>query len=460
MTLFGYDQGVFSGVVVTQDFLNILDLAGPSKTQVLSTVTAIYDVGYFLGAIVAFGLGERLGRKKAILWGTSIMAIGRVVLGLGNGINTATAPIWQTETSTAKWRGKLVILEMWTNIGGFMLVNWINYGLSFAGGAIAWRFLLALQFIFIFILWVTVPWLPESPRTLYEDISFSIEYERQNAMRWRDIFRHPEGNNTKPLRHLLLGAGTQFIQQFEGINIMSYYLPTALESVIDLSNSMARLISAANASVYFIFSGAAVPLVERMGRRGLMMMSTAGQGLALLIITILLAITERTSNSTYSSASVDFFFVFYIFFGLGMLGVPWLYPRRSARFPCAPKPLQCQQQQIGCRITNFVIVEITPIGIQNIGWKFWIVWSIFNVIFLLDIYFFYPETANRTLEDMDAYYRSNPSLVVSSDLDAISVKRPSKYIENEEEIIRQTVCVTGISAKEIGEEAFEHVEGA
>lgn len=83
---------------------------------------------------------------------------------IGNGINTATAPIWQTETSQLKWRGKLVMIEMMMNIAGFCLVNWINYGFSFVGGSIAWRFPLAFQFVFFFILWSTTPWLPESPR--------------------------------------------------------------------------------------------------------------------------------------------------------------------------------------------------------------------------------------------------------------------------------------------------------
>lgn len=83
---------------------------------------------------------------------------------IGNGINTSTAPIWQTETAQVSWRGRLVILEMALNVGGFMLVNWINYGLSFHGGALAWRLPIALQFFFIFVLAATVPWLPESPR--------------------------------------------------------------------------------------------------------------------------------------------------------------------------------------------------------------------------------------------------------------------------------------------------------
>jgi MFS family permease len=67
------------GVTVSQDFLELHDLVGPSRTKVLSTVTAIYDIGCFFGAIIAFTWGERLGRKKAILLGTAIMAIGTII---------------------------------------------------------------------------------------------------------------------------------------------------------------------------------------------------------------------------------------------------------------------------------------------------------------------------------------------------------------------------------------------
>lgn len=67
------------GVVVTQDFLELHDLVGSGRTKVLSTVTAIYDVGCFFGAIVAFTIGERLGRKKSVLLGTTTMAVGALI---------------------------------------------------------------------------------------------------------------------------------------------------------------------------------------------------------------------------------------------------------------------------------------------------------------------------------------------------------------------------------------------
>lgn len=65
--------------MITQDFLELHDLVGPTKTQILSTVTAIYDVGCFFGAIFAFTIGERLGRKKTIMLGTTIMAVGAIL---------------------------------------------------------------------------------------------------------------------------------------------------------------------------------------------------------------------------------------------------------------------------------------------------------------------------------------------------------------------------------------------
>ena len=177
---FGYDQGVFGGVIVTKDFLDTHNLAGDSKTSLLGTVTAIYDIGCFFGAVIAVWMGEVLGRRKSVLVGTTIMSVGailqitsystaqmivgRIVAGIGNGINTATAPVWQTETSAIKWRGKLVVIELILNIAGFSLSNWVTYGFSFVGGPVAWRLPLAFQFLFIVVLYATVPWLPESPR--------------------------------------------------------------------------------------------------------------------------------------------------------------------------------------------------------------------------------------------------------------------------------------------------------
>ena len=244
--------------------MEVIRPVGPEHTSLLGTVTALYDVGCFFGAIAAFSIGERLGRKKAVLLGTTVMSIGailqisafsvpqmivgRIVAGLGNGLNTATAPVWQAETSKAAWRGKLVVIELILNIAGFSLSNWITYGFSYVNGPIAWRFPLAFQFIFIFVLYGTVPWLPESPRWLIahdqideaeqiiadleatsvddayvvtesKEIQWAVQYERENGVGWMDLLRGRSGKGTSTIRRLLLGAGAQAMQQLAGINV-------------------------------------------------------------------------------------------------------------------------------------------------------------------------------------------------------------------------------------------------
>ena len=125
---------------MTQDFLDTLGIADDASLQ--GTITAIYDIGCFFGALAAFFFGDVFGRKWSILIGTTIMSIGallqitaysvphmivgRIVGGIGNGINTSTAPPWQAETSKAAWRGKLIVIELILNIAGFSLSNWVT----------------------------------------------------------------------------------------------------------------------------------------------------------------------------------------------------------------------------------------------------------------------------------------------------------------------------------------------
>ncbi|KAL8962994.1 MAG: hypothetical protein Q9193_000696 [Seirophora villosa] len=435
------------GVVVTQDYLDTLELNGEGRTSLLGTVTAIYDVGCFFGAIAAFSLGEILGRKKTILLGTTIMSIGailqitafgvpqmivgRIIAGIGNGLNTATAPVWQAETSKAAWRGKLVVVEMILNIAGFSLSNWVTYGFSFVGGGISWRMPLVLQFIFIVMLFATVPWLPESPRWLIahgyieqaeqiiadleattvddpwvvtesKEIQWAANFERENGLSWMQLLKGKTGTgNTCTVRRLLLGAGTQAMQQLAGI------------------------------VSYLLFSLIGIPNVERWGRRKMMMYAA-----------VLIRYNELPGYSgsrQVASASIAFFFLYYIFFGIGWQGVPWLYPTEINSLS-----MRTKGAALGTAMNwacNFMVVEITPIGIQTLHWRFYIIWTVFNAAFVPIVYLFYPETAGRTLEDIDRFFRDDAKVLVFRDKDAISEKRPLKYVEHEQSEMRRNSSV-------------------
>ena len=94
---------------------------------------------------------------------------------------------------------------------------------------------------------------------------------------------------------------------------------------------MARLLAACNSVSYLLFSLIGIPNVERWGRRNMLIFASAGQSFCYLIITILIYYNEKsgypaTSAKEVASASVAFFFLYYVFFGIGMQGVPWLYP--------------------------------------------------------------------------------------------------------------------------------------
>jgi hypothetical protein len=86
---------------------------------------------------------------------------------------------------------------------------------------------------------------------------------------------------------------------------------------------------------------------------------------------------------------------------------------------------------------NFCVVEITPIGIQTLHWKFYIIWTILNASFVPLVYFIYPETAGRSLEDIEEYFRGNPSLWVWKDKEVTKSRRPEKYMLKEEEDVRR-----------------------
>jgi len=215
-----------------------------------------------------------------------------------------------------------------------------------------------------------------------------------------------------------------------------------LISSVGLTEKLARLLAACNSVSYLLFSLIGIPNVERWGRRKMLMYAAAGQFFCYLMITILLGLNEQPgfgAKKQVASASVAFFFLYYVFFGIGFQGVPWLYPTEINSLA-----MRTKGAAIGTAtnwMCNFIVVEITPIGIQTLGWQFYIIWVVFNLAFVPTVYFFYPETAARTLEDLDAYYRTSPPLLVFRDKDVKSSKRPAKYVEAEEDNVRRASSV-------------------
>ncbi|KAM3071012.1 hypothetical protein ACMFMG_009918 [Clarireedia jacksonii] len=388
------------------------------------------------------------------------MMVGRIVAGLGTGMNTATAGVWQAETSKMRSRGKLVIIQMANCITGFSISNWLTLGFSFAKGSVAWRFPLAFQIFFTLVIWCLCPFLPDSPRLLirkgkydeaYEVLAaleghgatvdhpevkqqFNIikdvlDREHMNTYTWFQLLsgKGPSG----VLRRMALGAWMQAMNQISGINVTSYYMTYVFINALGISELRARILAAAGSVDYLLFAVLAYFVIERYGRRRVMMTSAAACCTCWVIITIVLALTESdpVHSYQYGAVAVSFFFAFFASFGMGVLGVPWLYPTEINALEMRTKGASLAMATNW--IMNYMVAEVTPSGIANLGWRFWIIWAVICASFVPITYFFYPETANRSLEDIDRFFETKPGLFIHRNKVATQLRRPEMYEEED-----------------------------
>lgn len=425
------------------------------RSTLQGVTTASYNLGCFLGAVITIFIGNPLGRKRMIMLGTSIMIIGaalqasattlphliigRIITGLGNGGNTSTVPTWQSETSHAHKRGKLVMIEGALVSGGIMLSYWIDLGLSFAPGSVAWRFPFAFQILFCIFILSLIWGLPESPRWLIlkgredearevlaalndtdvNDRAITAEFNEvrdtvieMSKGSFADLWTMDKDRN---LHRTILAYSNQMLQQICGINLVTYYL-TVIYSNLGMSQFLSLLLAALNGTEYFIASWPAVFLIERVGRRKLMLFGAVGQAVTMAI----LAGADSTGTKGGEIAVVVFLFVFNTFFAIGWLGMTWLYPSEivALRIRAPANALSTSANWI----FNFLVVMITPIAFDSIGYQTYIIFAVINAfmvspstsefhhfpVLTLDqiptVYFFYPETAYRSLEEMDSIF--------------------------------------------------------
>ncbi|CAP85507.1 Pc20g01780 [Penicillium rubens Wisconsin 54-1255] len=455
--LFGYDQGVTGGLLTLDSFvkyfpeINTLDSYtehwSPSAKSNQSTrqgiTVAAYNLGCFAGSIPTIWIGNILGRRKAIFLGSFIMCvgailqctsyglaqlvIGRLITGFGNGINTSTVPTWQSECCKSHRRGQMVMIEGAMITCGITISYWINFGLMFADpNEVAWRFPLAFQIFFAAIILAFVMFLPESPRWLIlkgreeeakevlaclmgdetDELFIDTEFTAIKATvlematgSFRDMFTMGEDRH---FHRTMLAYVNQMFQQISGINLITYYIPTLLEQQVGLDATISRLISACNGTEYFIASWIAVFTVERFGRRTLMLFGAVGMSISMVV----LAISDSISST--GVAQTVFLFVFNTFFAIGWLGMTWLYPAEIV-----PLKIRAPANALSTSsnwIWNFMVVMITPVAFENIGYKTYIIFAVINAAIVPVVYFFFPETTMRSLEEMDRIFRKTTSV--------------------------------------------------
>lgn len=453
-SLFGYNQGMMSGLITGEKFneeFPATNMSAPGAnehhvTVVQGAVTSCYELGCFFGALFALFRGERFGRKPLVVcgsviiiigtlisttafkesWGLGQFVIGRVITGIGNGLNTATIPVWQSEMSRAENRGRLVNLEGSVVAVGTLIAYWLDFGLSYVHtSSVQWRFPVAFQIFFALILFCGVINMPESPRWLISKdrkdeamevlarlkglsvdddevyaeatvVQDAVTRFSRSQVGFKTLF---SGGKTQHFQRMLIGASTQFFQQFTGCNAAIYYSTVLFETTIfDGDRRLSLVLGGVFATVYALATIPSFFLIDSFGRRNLFLTGAIGQAVS---FTITFACLVHTTHQSAKGAAVGIY-LFITFFGFTILPLPWIYPPEIN--PLRTRTVATAVSTCTNWITNFGVVMFTPIFMNTSSWGAYLFFAVMNYLFVPVIFFFYPETAGRTLEEIDILF--------------------------------------------------------
>ncbi|EON70080.1 hypothetical protein W97_09346 [Coniosporium apollinis CBS 100218] len=434
--LFGYDSGIITSSIAQEHFVEYF--SKPNDTVVGGIVSA-FQGGATLGTVVNMFFGDRLGRKMTIFAGSCVatfgcalqggaanmamLIVGRFIAGIAVGMLTATIPMYASELSEASYRGIMSGLLQWMLSWGFLVAQWLGYGCSFTKGSFQWRFPLAFQCFPSLILLVGIWFLQESPRWLMEkdrhddamralrklrsgtnEEAIELEFReiRDVIMADRALIKISWFSIVKRAswrRRLLLGCGVQAFGPLSGINVINYFGPQIYKS-LGIGNQTALMIIGISGALSIVYCTIGLWLLDRVGRVKPLIVSAAGLGAA-LVVNAALSQHFDPNNNNLLRAMVAMNFVFSLFYTpLGIIS--WVYPAEIF-------PVEIRNQ--GNAITTFtnwtfnlVFAQFSPGALSNIGFRYFYVFFVFNVIALVCYILFYPETKGKTLEQMDELF--------------------------------------------------------
>lgn len=416
--LFGFDTAVISGVEQSLQSLWQLNVWEHGLTVSIALIGTV--LGSMLGGIPA----EQLGRKKTLLWiailylvaslgtalatGWSIFLLFRFLGGLGVGASSVAAPMYITEISPAKSRGRLVALFQFNVVLGILIAYLSNFLLQ-GLGTDSWRWMLGIQAVPSLIFLISVLNIPESPRWLLlkkGDVAQAFDVLRmidpataeKTMVAIQQSNHHTEGStrlfSATHKTPILLAVLFAVFNQVSGINAIIYYAPRIFE-MTGLGKSSALLSSAGIGFVNLVFTMISMNLIDRFGRRTLMKIGSVG-----LIVTLAL-VARAFYTEDFSGMTVPLLLFGYIaFFGFSQGAVIWVFI--SEIFP---NEVRASGQALGS-FTHWLMAAIItftfPYLAEQVGggntFLFFTAMMVLQLVFVLRLM---PETKGTSLEQIE-----------------------------------------------------------
>ena len=418
--LFGFDTAVISGTIIF-----IQPYFGLSEASLGWTVSSLL-FGCIAGVLLAGNAGDQYGRRKVLMLSALLFlvsAVGsamaqtlvffvtaRVLGGIAVGVASILSPMYIAELAPAKHRGTLVSLNQLAIVIGILIAFFSNY-LLVDTGENNWRWMLLVMAAPALLLLISLFVVPESPRWLvarhrneeallvlqktsgkadaHQELNEIVHtLENQDKVSFQELL----APKIKPL--LIIGILLAIFQQITGINTIMYYAPKIFANV-GQSNDSALLQTIIIGGTNLIFTLVAMTLIDRLGRKLLIIVGSAGMTLMLAGLSFLyfFDLTE--------GIMVLVFILGYIAFFAASLG-PALWVVAAELFPNRLRSMGMSMAIVALWMAATFVAIVFPVMLEKLDGG--ITFVIFALICLLNLLFavkYIPETKGKTLEELE-----------------------------------------------------------
>jgi MFS transporter, SP family, galactose:H+ symporter len=424
--LFGFDTGVISGAIlfIAEEF----HLSPALNGLVVSSVL----LGAVAGSAISGRFSDYFGRKKLLLAtafifffatlgsamapSISFLVVARILVGFAIGIASFTAPLYISEIAPPKFRGALVSLNQLAITIGILVSYLTDYALAEAE---AWRLMLGIGIVPAFLLFFGMLFLPESPRWMLlkgktekarkilgrirrtQQIDQEIKKIEKTLQEEKSIAKKSwKALTAKWVRPaIIVGFGLAFFQQVTGINTIIYYAPTIFKMAGFETAAAAILATIGIGLVNVIFTIIALFLIDKLGRRPLLIAGLIGMlfSLCVLGISFLHGIGEFGILKWFALFSMIFYIACFAF-SLG----PIMWLMFSEVFPLKIRGLgasvaACFQWALNMLVA---LTFLTLVQLLTPGGTF-LMFAFLSFSGILFVYYFVPETKGVTLEEIE-----------------------------------------------------------
>ncbi|KAG5986085.1 hypothetical protein E4U43_005671 [Claviceps pusilla] len=428
-SIWGYNIGVLSSILVHPGWRAAL--GGNPSPSTKGLVTGIYYLGTLASYLLAaHPLADHFGRRHAAMMGTVVLCVGAVMMafadgeaalgvmvggrficGMGVGVVSTSVPLYQSEVSPAKQRGKFVTLNHVGFIAGLAAGLWVGYGMTFwtsseAGKYWGWRLSMLMQLIPAILFVTGLPFLPESPRWLIQKGQTDRAARVLRSLRqgttapilitheFHAISAAVESSLSCPPRGFLAPSGSlfrdpslwarlwrafllQFLAQMCGAAAMKYYLPTLLEA-LGLEYRLALMAGAVEMTTKVGMTVVEMWLIDRFGRTKCLTTGSMMMGFAMMINGLLPLLYPGNVNKLADAICIAFIFIYAMGYSLGLGPAAWVYS--SEIFPTNLRARGLNFAASGSSMGSILVSQIWPIGNARFGSGVYFVFMLINFL--------------------------------------------------------------------------------